>query len=310
MNALCLLILSSLAVSPDDSGIATYTYAGGHIIVRHFSGFTGDGLTAQPTSDTERHTLVEGTLATIELPEKGFTLKGKKIDLTWAQAEPKVLEIRSGLIEGNASLHLDSAAGFLENTKFATERNLPKPKAALVDRICDLTSNVFQYSGNKEKGTVTLPGTWTYQQADKGTLDKVEKEKHTLVQFDQTFTVDSASGTVHLIKGKTGSVDQIETGTIIGPVHFKLVRQETPADTGKTSTSTYVGTADRIDIDMTTHPGTITATGHVKVDGESEGNNISFADEKIVITVSPELEPITIKLGSGQTTIKPKDGKQ
>jgi len=310
MNALCILALCAAGARQDDKGYVQYTYAAGHLIVSDFSKFSGDGLSASSDTQIDKHAHIDGAPASIELPEKGFTLHGKAIDLIWSQSNPKQIEIKKAYVEGAAVLHFDSAAGFAANTKFTTEKGLPKPKPELVDRIGELTTEVLRYEGNLEAGTITLPGAWSYTQADKGTLDKVEKDKHTPVQFDQTFTITASSGTVHLIKGKSGSVDQIETGTIMGPVHFKLTRHETPSDTGKTTTSTYEGTADRVEIDMRTQPGTITASGHVKVDGGSDGNLMSFANDRVVITVSPELEPISIQMGSGRTTVKPKDGSK
>ena len=309
MTTLKLIALAALGAAFFGQGISSYTYSGGHIIVRNYSELDGDGFNPRSTSGSnERHSLITGNSATIEAPEKGVTIKGSAIDFRWAQLDPKTVEFRSALIKGHAELDLDADAGYQNSLKFAAERKLPAPKPLDGSRVSQLISEEIQYSGNVSRGTIQLPVPWTYHQNDKGVAVKTDNGKTIHVQFDQTFDCSGQSGQIVLVKGKTGDLNQVETGFIQGPVHFKLVRIEIPDDTKIPSTTTYVGVADRIDINMLTQPGTVTASGHVKVNEEADGNSSSVSDEKIVLTVTPDLEPISVKIGAGSTTVKTKDG--
>ncbi len=147
------------------------------------------------------------------------------------------------------------------------------------------------------QGTLKFPDPWTLNQSSKGTAEKKDKDgKKSLIAFDQTVDASGTSGQMQVGPGKDGSLNHPEIGSLDGPVHIKIARHETPQGSDKTSTSTYAIVADHVDIDLTTKPGTITATGHVTVDADSDGTVANWQDiNKFVLQVSETYEPLAFE---------------
>ena len=311
MNPIKLLPITVLLTSLAAQGVATYTYDGGHIEIRNFKDLSGDWTDVKASvNNKEKHAHISGEAANLSLPEKGLSVTGNVLDFRWAQADPKTIELREGTIEGKAVIHMDTEKGYQANLKFSASKHLPAPKAPAEFRVSQLETEKILYSGNVSRGTLTMPTAWKYSESDSGDATKVDDKKTSHIHFVQTFNCDAANGLLVIRQGQTGQLDQIESGLAEGPVHFKFIRDETNLETKVLTHTSYVGVADRVEINMLTQPGTVTASGHVIVDGDSNGALTNFKVDRLVMTVSPQMEPISVQMFSGVTTVKSKDGSR
>ena len=296
----------------------TFLSGGTHIVVTNHTGLM-EGL---GTGDKEKHVDLLGDPAQLQAFEKGFTARGKELDFTWAELDPKTTEFRKGRIEGNGSLIYDTemAQKALTEQAMANKKPLPVPPAE--SSFIQANSERFTYLGNVDLGTITMPDPFTLLDSAKGTEVKTQNKISYRVNYDQTLTASGAKGELHIVKGPDGNLGKLSTGSFEGPVHFKIVRHETPNitthiegfdDSNLTETSTYTGVADHLDIDLTTTPGTITARGHVRVVAQTPAlEKATFDEDEFKFFVSDKMEPISLKFHGtpGKTTAKPKDGTQ
>jgi len=286
---------------------ATFTSGGSRVFLTNATHGSVDGL-AQ--GDKQKHVLATGEPAQIHSPEKGLTARGRTLEFTWAELDPKTMEIRQGRIDGQGTIIIDGEESQKALAEDAVKLNQPVPKPQSESSYMQIDSELFSYSGTVKHATLTMPNAFTFKQTGKGISKQTKGGKEVDTPFDQSFDATGTSGTISLVPGPDETLNQVELGTIEGPVHFKLVRHEFPADSGKTSTSTYTGVADHIDINLLSHPGTITASGHVIVDADLNGDTCHFAEDKFVFLVSEKMEPLGLQFAGkpGETKAKAKDG--
>jgi len=311
MTTVKLLVLPLILACFDQEQIVTYKNAGGRVIIRNFSNVKTHLKDKNGgVQNDENRITITGNLAIAEAPEKGFSATGQTIDLKWAPLADKRTEIRSALIRRQATVIIDSDWGFASRVENAKEYHLPAPIPQTESRYSKVDSETITYTGSIEKGTLVFPVPWTFNQTNKGVTEQEDNGKKTKVVFDQKFECDGSKGQMIIGPGKDGELNQLQTGFVEGPVHFKLIRHETPEGSNKMSTQSYVGVADRLDIDLLKDPGTVKATGHVKVDRVVDGYTSTTVTEWLVLNVTQQMEPIGIELGIGTGKINPKDGSK
>lgn len=262
-----------------------------------------------PKGTAEKHIKVQGDPAQVLSPERGLTVRGKILEVNWAELGPKVTEVRKGRVEGDASIVIDGELAqrtLEENSKIANKPAPPKPPET---KVMEAHSEVFTYEGSVDKGTLNFSNPWTFSQSSRGFQKAQAKGKHD-INFDQTVDATGSSGQMNLVKGKDDSLDQLSTGHLAGPVHLKIVRHETEADSAKTTTTTYILVADAVDIDMLTKPGTITAQGHVTLDSDDGTTAVNFKWDQSVFAVDENFQILGFKAHGtpGVTTAKTKEG--
>ena len=288
---------------------ATFTMGGTRIILSNTDVLN---VSIPKAGDKEHHLTVSGPPVQIEAPQKGLTVRGKSVDLTWADLDPKTTEFRKGRLEGDAVIIIDSAISQLaleEDAKAFAKKVLPAPAET---RFVQANSDLFLYTGTAKQGTVTMPGHWTFHQVVTGVQEQTINKRKVKVAYVQTLDVDGTSGTIDLVPGKDGTLNQLSTGHISGPVHFKMEKVETPEDTKKPSNSTYSGVADQVDIDLVSKPGTITASGNVTVDAVNSSYASHFSEDRFIFFVNEKLEPQGLQFFGkpGSTTAKTKGGSK
>ncbi len=302
------LFHSAIAALVGFQGLATYNSGGSRFIFKDFSNVVADGFESNGESKLEKHVHAVGDPAKFQGLESGVTAIGKILDFRWAQLSPTVLELRKGFIDGKATLIFDSEASYKALLEDAEASKKPKPEIPKETRITQLDSTQLIYTGTVDKGTIEVPSAWTFHDSTKGVIEKVIKETKSNVSFDQSLDFDGTKGQVVVVQGPTGKLNQLESGIVEGPVHFTLLRHEQTDGTGKISTTQYKGVADRLIIDLTKELGTVTATGHVNVDGSADDLTSHFIVDKFVILVNRQLEPKGVQLGVGTTKLSSKDG--
>lgn len=309
MMVLKLLALAGLVTGFADPGTVIYKNEGGQLIVRNFSTLATDWKDQKAKIQPgQTHIKVVGSPVTVDAPEKGISIVGQTIDVLWAQLAGKKVEFREGLLEGNATVIMDTDWACRSSVDYAVQNNLPKPVTPIVSRFSRADSERITYSGNVDKGTLVFPQSWKYKQTDKGISEQTDNGKSTKVAFDQVFECDGTKGQMVVGPGQNGELNQLQTGSFDGPVHFKLIRHETPEGSSVTSLQSYIGIADRVDIDLLKNPGTITATGHVKVDRIVDGYPSNIVTDWLVLTVNQQLEPLGLDVGTGKLTANDKGG--
>jgi len=288
---------------------AVFNSGGSRIFLRNYDQGTIDGIA---TGQKEKHAVVSGNLVELFSPEKGLTARAKNLDFTWAELDPKTMEIRKGQLEGNATLIIDGEVASQTQAEAAKAKNQPTPKPPQETSILQVDSELFSYAGTVDRGTLTMPGQWTLKQTAKGVQQQKKDKKVVQITYTQTFDANGSSGFINLIRGKGGVLNQPETGHLEGPVHFKVVRDEIADGETKSKITTYTGVADHVDINMLAHPGTITAEGHVSVDADVDGYVSHFSDDNFVFLVNEKFEPQGIKFWGkpGVTTAKSKGGSK
>jgi hypothetical protein len=278
--------------------------------IRYIFSNTDPVIFDQPKSPTEeRHLEVRGDPAQIHSPERGLTVKGKVIEAFWVNLDPKVIEVRRGRIKGNASIVVDNAEAYKTAVEAAKEAGKAIPKAPAEFKVMEADSDLFSYSGSVDAGTVTMPGSWVLKQTTTG-IQKATTKGQPDIAYEQTVDATGSSGTLNLAKAKDGSLSQLTTGELAGPVHIKIVRRETPEHTITVKTSSYDIVADKIHINMLTKPGTITAEGHVSLDTVEDVTELQFTEDRVVFSVDENFELLGFK-GNGSpgvTTAKTKVG--
>ncbi|MDR3690924.1 MAG: hypothetical protein P4L46_16215 [Fimbriimonas sp.] len=301
-----LATLACLAIAQTGPGNVVYHSKTGRIVARNFDRLNTNWQDKKAaTRPGETRIKLEGSLAIVDSPEKGVSATGQTIELAWAQPGGKKFEIRSAIVQGRAAMTFDSDWAYRSQIAFAQESGLQPPKPNLTARSGRVDSDEIEYAGDSDQGTLSLSHPWTYKETDQGVEEREVEGHPAQVHFDQVFECDGTSGQLILGPGKDGEINQIQTGTIRGPVHFKLIRKETVGDTKASTVTSYVGVADRVDINMKTNPGTVTASGHVKVDRMADGYPSNIDVDWLVLTVSPEMEPLGLQMGTG--TIKASD---
>ena len=307
MSALKALMLAIGVVSIAHQESATFISGGARIYLTNANGGTIDGL---GQGDKQKHVVVTGNLAQIHSPEKGLTARGRTLEFTWAELDPKTMEFRQGRIEGNATIIIDGEEAQKALADDAQKLNKPLPTPQSESSFMQADSDLFSYAGTVKAGTLTMPNPWTFKQTSKGTKDEEKDRKHVKITYDQAFEASGSKGIINLVPGPDGVLNQLETGTLDGPVHFKIVRHEMTEGTAKPSTSTYIGVADHIGMNLAGHPGTITASGHVIVDADLNGDSCHFEEDTFIFEVNEKLEPLGFQFhGSpGLTKAKAKDG--
>ena len=302
------LIYLSLALQivSDQSNI-TFFSGGNRVILTNFRPKSFEGI---KSGEKQKHVDIVGDPAQLRSPEKGFTARGREMEFTWAELDPKTMEFRQGRIEGAATIIFDSDVAQKALTDDALNQKKKPPAPPAESSFMQVDSELFTYAGTVERGTLTMPDPWTFKDVAKGSQIQVKEKVPVKVNYDQTFDATGSKGVINIVRGPDGNLGKLESGTLEGPVHFKIVRRETPDGTSITTTTTYTGVADHIDIDLTTKPGTITAHGHVIVDADSIEYQAHFVEEDFVFLVSDKLEPIGLKFSGnpGKTKATAKDG--
>ena len=300
------LCLSSLAFQEEIKLVS----GGNHVTISNGKVGNLDGFGSGNKESHAFISAVDGKLAELACPEKGFSTRGRELEFTWAELNSKKMEFRKGRIEGNASLIFDSEVSQQTLTSQAISEKKVPPAAPEETSFVQVDSERFSYIGNIDKGTITMPDPWTLVDTAKGSMMKVKEKVPYKVHYDQTFTASGSKGEIHLGKGPDGNLGKLETGNFEGPVHFKIVRNETPDGAGVTEKSTYTGVADHLELDLTTTPGRVTAQGHVVVVADTPTMRATFTDDEFILFVSDKLEPLSLKFSGspGKTTAKAKDG--
>ncbi len=300
-------LVGLISISAQQS--ATLTMGGTRVIL---SNYDGGKMSFPAPGEKEHHFQVSGPPVQIEAPEKGLTVRAKNVDVMWADVDPKTTEFKKGRLEGDAVIIVDSAVSQKALEENAKAQSKKTPPAATETRFVQANSDLFLYAGTVKQGTVTMPGHWTFHQVVTGVQELTINKKKVKVAYVQTLDVDGTSGTIDLVPGKDGTLNQLSTGHIAGPVHFKMEKVETPEDTKKPSTSTYSGVADQVDIDLVSKPGTITASGNVNVDAVNSSYASHFSEDRFIFFVNDKLEPQGLQFFGkpGSTTAKTKGGSK
>ena len=237
----------------------------------------------------EKHILLTGSPVEIQALEKGLTVRGRTVELTWAELDAKTTEFRKGRVEGEATIIMDSEQAQKALAESASQNNRPAPVPSPETTYLEAHSQLFAYTGTSEQGTITIPNSWTLKQSSKGVVTPKDPKK-AKVDFDQVIDASGASGVMNIVRGADGTLSQPGTGSLEGPVHLKVVRHETEQGSSKQSTKTYAIVADHIDIDLLTHPGTIVAKGHVTLDTDEAGFKAHLTDDEFVFRVNEKFD--------------------
>lgn len=258
----------------------------------------------------EHHATAAGNPVQVVVPEMGLTARGRSIDITWADLGPKQTEVRAGRFEGDATLVFDSDAAGKALAEDAKAKGLPLPEPNPGSSFEQIDSDLFTYAGTAAHGTITLPNAWTFKQVTKGSRTVEKHGVPIAVAYDQMIDANGTGGHFDVAPGPDGALNQVQSGLLAGPVHFRIVRHETPGDTNKLSTSTYTGVADNVDINLVSHPGTLAARGHVTVNADTGTLSSRFLEDRFVFLVNEKLEPTGLQFFGhpGITTAKLKEG--
>ncbi len=305
-----LIAAAVLATLPGLQGgsALTFVVGGSRFVVSNFSSGDLDGL---QTGSKEKHFSVVGSLAKVFSPDQGFTALGKSMDFTITETDPKIVTVKSGLIDGSASIIFDSETADKAAQERAQKAGKPAPAPRPESSHIELHSERLTYSGSSEKGTLELPLPWTITDSTRGTAIKEIQKTPVTFDVEQELTVSGTKGVFDLGKDKTGKFGQLKTGVIEGPVSFSIVRKETPRGTSTPSVSRYTGVADRLVVDLTTSPGTLVARGHVVVDADTpEIKNAHFVEDQVTIELDDQMQPLRIRFGGSpaKTTVTPRGG--
>ena len=303
MIASRLFLLLALAVI-GAQGQMIYTSADGQFT---FSGHMTGVFDTPKDKTTPMHVLLHGAPVRGESPTNGLTATAREMELTWLKVDAKTTEIRQGRLEGDADIVFDGGAAQAAKVEQARKLNKPElPQPKEISRF-EAKSELFSYTGTVATGTLTMPDPWTMQQVTHGAGVREEDGHPVPFTFDQTFDASGTKGTMSVVAGKDGALDQPSTGHLNGPVHFKLVRHEKAVGAAEISTTTYTGVADSVDIDMTTSPGTVAAHGHVVVDAvRPEGRKVHFEEDEFTVDLDPQMNPLGFRFSGhpGLTTAK------
>jgi hypothetical protein len=272
-------------------------------------------FTKPPKGVGESHLKLTGSPAQIQSPERGLTVRGRVLESYWVDVSPKIVEVTKGRVEGGASIVIDDELAQRTAKEMALKAGKKAPTAPTETTFMEVDSEQFSYAGTTDNGAVTIPNPWTFRQTSKG-IQKAKAKGKPDVDFDQTVDADGSAGLMNLVKGKDGNLNKISTGHLDGPVHMKIVRNETEVGSDKTGTTSYIIVADFIDVNLLTQPGTVRAVGHVTLDTDDGSFKLHFTWDKCVFAVDENLQLLGFHgLGTpGITTAKPvvraKDGSK
>ncbi len=308
MTRALLLLMTAAATCQGGTQSATFHSGGDLILVTN-----ADKINFNGTSGTApvRQASATGSPVQVVWVERGMTMHARSLDATWVEIDPVTTEFRRAQMQGDAMLVIDGAAAEKALAADAEANHKPVPPTESETTFQQLNSDVLSYSGNVERGTISIPGPWTYRAITKGSRIGESAGHQIVIPFDQVFDASGTSGHLNLIRGKNGALNQIETGLLSGPVHFKLVRHEVPGGGQKPSTNTYTGVADNVNMDLTSNPGTVTAKGHVRVDTDNDAVASYFMEDSFVFLVNDKLAATGLRFSGvpGRTTAKLKQTK-
>jgi hypothetical protein len=308
MRMLLLVAAGAAVVTHQGEPKLSFTVGGNRFVVSNFD--TG-GLDGTRLGDKQKHFNVAGNLARVFSADMGFTASGKTMDFRITEADPKSVVVSNGLIEGTAAIIFDSWTAGEAAAQKAAKAGKPAPASSKESHHSEVHSEKIVYAGSADFGSLELPQSWTLTDTTIGAGTKEINGVQVPITTEQITQVTGISGQMKIGKDKTGRLGKLQSGVTEGPVHFTIVRKETPKGTSVASVSRYTGVADRVTIDATTTPGTLVAQGHVVVDADSpEIKDAHFVEDKVTIELDEQMQPLTIRFGGkpAKTSVSPRGG--
>jgi hypothetical protein len=235
-----------------------------------------------------------GNPITVEVRSNGLTVSGLKLTGRAAPGPNKTYIVQEVHDVGSAKLVIDSAQSDQFKSSQAKAEGKPFELNKNVNKTT-VTSEVFDYTGGADTGTLTLSQPFHIAGVGNGErmVDKTVDNKKTQVRqvFDQTLDLDAMTGVVEIDPRPAKRGSQIKSGTIKGKVMFHLIRHEKNDGDQEPTLYDIVGTCDEMDFAVEGVNEIITAKGHVKVTG-TVGTHLA---DKVVITLDPDFQPIYIE---------------
>jgi len=243
--------------------------------------------------------------AVVAWKDAGMTLSAYSIEgETGGDEKSGQLFVKSATIQSNAVATLDSQAADSYALEHAKEIGAPQPPPDPEIKRLQVTSPLLTYAGDPKVGKITVPQDFNTTGFFHGSQEVTVKGTKGTRVYDDHVEAHGSSGNLEFLTHATESTP-IRKGTIMGPVVFKY-RRDAKIDGKAERPTTYNLTADRLDIDFLSAKHTITVTGNVRFDGESQGYKGSGSGAKAVLTFGPggDLEGFTME-GPTETNIKP-----
>jgi hypothetical protein len=253
------------------------------------------------------HYSLLGAPAIVTDTGQGATLTGSSIDAQLLRLRKNLFALQSATVKGNGHLVIDSAIS--DEAAREAANTAKKPYLAPTGtQVTKADSDSFTFQAIKDEGTIQIPGAWTCHQDSKGT--KPSDDKKSTIAYLSSFDASGTSGEFHIFLKTDGSYDKPKNGHISGPVKFKTHHVEIDPAVKEPSITDFTGSCDNVDMDFTTTPGTVIASGHVVVEG-GEGSGLGHTTcDRLVVYVDKDLHPVRYVLSGkpGTTTVKPKEG--
>ena len=283
--------------------------------------FTDIAWNGSKISSKVQHVNIHGDPARLHAPAKGLTALGRELDFTWAELSKSEMEFQTGLLTGDAKVIFDQEEALQSRQELAKTNQTPIPLAPTETSRMELTCETLKYKGDIKTGQIDMPTAWTLHNLTKGTEIQHPPEGPLTVGFNQSFEATGSKGTATVVQKSDGTLGKIATASFEGPVHFKVIRNETPVGSLVVSTAVYEGVADHMTVDLTTTPGTVKAEGHVVLDtkfpdvagkGQQISANHTDGIDTLILKIDEQLQPVSMQMiGSpGRTTIKTKGGSR
>jgi len=276
-------------------------------MVAHFDTINLEGADEKSGSS---HVHLTGMPVTLTDSSTGITIIGNVADLVTIKHKDGKSSLESATVTGDAHIIADTSISDTTAKAVATKtgkRYIPP----VGSQFTKLDSDTLTYVSTATEGTIDAPKAWTIHQDSKGSLMKKDKDKKDLhIGYVQTLDASGSSGHLVVSLDKNGQYDRPKTAHIAGPVKFASTRKETVAETAEVTTTVMNGTCDQVDLDCIKDPGTLTASGHVELDGDLPLGQGHTSCAEFVAYLDKDLKPIKYKASGSPANarVTPKDG--
>ncbi|HWD38145.1 MAG TPA: hypothetical protein VG944_04800 [Fimbriimonas sp.] len=244
----------------DDLGDLEITYGGG--------GMSGTN-TEHPTFS------LAGNPVVIKKNSQGVWIYSRKISGTLDQDPAGLATLRSADGVGDFRIVMDSNVA----AAYAKKHQLAAP---IGEYLSQLTSTQASIRSSGERYVITFPEAFhlvDYHSSATKTAAR-RKDESDATGDKGTFTV-MPKATAQ--QGKPLNYD-VQTGSIVGNVHYHLIETVTPLGGGLPETTNYDVQSDRLDVDFTKPEGTIVLSGNVRWNRKSKQSVHGTCDKFTVTT--------------------------
>ena len=244
----------------------------------------------------------KGKPLTIELRSSGLEVTGEDVSgkLSRHPADRKRFVAEQLNVRGSAVVVSDTEVA----QKFLIEKSLLKELTANQQRI-RMESEVLNYSGGAEKGTMTIPEKLRLETNSRGVQlveqpDKSVKNK----RFARTVEVKGSSGIVNLYQPVKVSSMALDNGSLEGPVTFVIHISEQLDGAKEPTLSDITGRADRVTFDFKGATKKLVLLGNVHVEGQGDTYSGESNASDMTITLDEALQPTKFEFNGNPATAR------